>query len=679
MDWILKYFYLIPLFPLLAAGIIALFNKSKKTSSVIIAISSLIFSLILSIFSLIEVIKAKKESSIALSTINFEWLNILGFKIHFGFILDPLSSITSVAVALIALLIFIYSIGYMKKDWNFTRFFCFMSLFTGAMLGLVLSNNILLMFIFWELVGVSSYLLIGFWYEKPSAAAAAKKAFITTRIGDLALLVGILLLFSLNGNLLFYNNGNGFLESLSLNQLSQKFTTSGLFIVTIISVLVFIGAMGKSGQVPFHIWLPDAMEGPTPVSALIHAATMVAAGVYLVARMYPLISLVPSGFNGVSTGLIVITYVGAITALLAALIAVAQFDIKRILAYSTISQLGFMMMGIGVGGVAVGIFHLITHAFFKALLFLGAGSVIHSCNGEQDIRRLGGLKKFMPVTFAVYAIGMMSLSGVPLFSGFWSKDEILHFANIWTISKIPFYIGVFASFLTAFYMTRQIFYVFAGDYRSAIRETKHKNYFPHESPPVMVYPMVVFAFFALFIGFIGTPFLPLFQKLLSYDEMPHHPDVFIMVLSTFIVFLGITVGWLLYGKKPVLKADQEDILDKKIRPIFTLLSKKIYFDEFYQITIVRFTEYFSVFCSWLDSKFLNGFVNFISKFTLLFAWMTRLSDEFAINTGFDSSCNGLRLFGKNLSLWRNGKVQRYLCLIGFSIVVLVLWIVWGIS
>ena len=303
-----------------------------------------------------------------------------------------------VMVSFVGLLIFIYSVGYMAHDENFTRFFCFMSLFAGAMLGVVISNSLLLLFMCWEIVGLTSYLLIGFWYQKPSAAAAAKKAFVTTRVGDVFFLLGIVWLFSQTGTLLFYNHGVGSLEGLALVNLLSQHAGLGLSAAGAIGLLIFAGAVGKSGQLPLHVWLPDAMEGPTPVSALIHAATMVAAGVFLVARVYPLMQI-GAAPGGTTAALTVVTWVGASTAVFAALIAVAQNDIKRILAYSTISQLGYMMAGLGLGGVAVGMFHLITHAFFKALLFLGAGSVIHGCHEEQDIRRMGGLRSDMPLTF----------------------------------------------------------------------------------------------------------------------------------------------------------------------------------------------------------------------------------------------------------------------------------------
>ncbi|MGH7973460.1 MAG: NADH-quinone oxidoreductase subunit L, partial [Limisphaerales bacterium] len=420
--------------------------------------------------------------------------------------LDPLTAIMLVMVSFVGLLIFIYSAGYMAHDDNFTRFFCFLSLFASAMLGVVIANSLLLFFISWELVGLTSYLLIGFWYHKPSAAAAAKKAFITTRIGDMAFLLGMVWLYSQTGTLLFYDGGHGCLEQAALTTLVTQATSVGIAASTGIALLIFCGAIGKSGQVPLHVWLPDAMEGPTPVSALIHAATMVAAGVFLVARVYPLMAAQAPGAPAETAALQVVTWVGTVTAVFAATIAVSQTDIKRILAYSTVSQLGFMMMGLGMGGVAVGMFHLITHAFFKALLFLGAGSVIHGCHDEQDIRYMGGVRKFMPVTFATYAVGMLSLSGFPLlFSGFWSKDEILHSAHVWRVSHWPFYLGLLGALLTAFYMTRQVFYVFFGPYRGRLAnahaaapeahsQTPHTEAEkPHESPSSMTIPLGILA------------------------------------------------------------------------------------------------------------------------------------------------------------------------------------------
>ncbi|MHB1839624.1 MAG: NADH-quinone oxidoreductase subunit L, partial [Acidobacteriaceae bacterium] len=465
MTWIVQNLWLVPALPTVAAGVGALARRRNRVLAASLAIGSMSVSFLLSVVAFAHVLSLSNRGLPTRQVVDFRWFQFGNEWLKLGWMLDPLTAIMLVMVTFVGLLIFIYSVGYMEHDENFTRFFCFLALFAGAMLGVVISNSLLLLFMCWELVGLTSYLLIGFWYHKPEAAAAAKKAFIVTRIGDLGFFLGMAWLYAQTGTLLFYDGGSGCLEHSALATLVAHITAIGMAASTGIALLIFCGAAGKSGQVPLHVWLPDAMEGPTPVSALIHAATMVAAGVFLIARVYPLMSAQagPSLTLTPTTALIVVTWVGAITAVFAALIAVAQYDIKRILAYSTISQLGYMMMGLGVGGVAVGMFHLITHAFFKSLLFLGAGSVIHGCNGEQDIRKMGGLRKLMPITFLTYAIGMLALCGFPLFfSGFWSKDAILHAASMWSVSRTPYYLGAFGALLTAFYMTRQVYYVFAG-------------------------------------------------------------------------------------------------------------------------------------------------------------------------------------------------------------------------
>ncbi len=465
--------WLIPALPMVASGAIAFLRQPKRKSAAALAIGSLGISFLLSLAAFAHVLSGWVRGTAVRETVNFAWLHFGATSVDLGWVLDPLAAVMLVMVSLVGLLIFIYSVGYMAHDENYTRFFCFMSLFAGAMLGVVIANSLLLLFMCWELVGLTSYLLIGFWYQKPSAAAAAKKAFLTTRVGDVFFLLGIVWLFSQSGTLLFYSGGAGSLEPAALGGLLAQHAAFGLTAAGAIGLLIFLGAMGKSGQFPLHVWLPDAMEGPTPVSALIHAATMVAAGVYLVARVYPLMQA-GSLTGGAFSSLTVVTWVGAFTAVFAALIAVAQNDIKRILAYSTVSQLGYMMAGLGMGGVAVGMFHLITHAFFKALLFMGAGSVIHGCHEEQNVRKMGGLRTEMPVTFATYAIGMLALCGFPLlFSGFWSKDGILEAAKGWNVSRGPFYMLVFGALLTAFYMTRQVSYVFFG--RSRRREASPRE------------------------------------------------------------------------------------------------------------------------------------------------------------------------------------------------------------
>ncbi|MCU0789108.1 MAG: NADH-quinone oxidoreductase subunit L, partial [Verrucomicrobia bacterium] len=529
----------------------------------------------------------------------------------------------------------------------------------------------------------------GFWYHKPSAAAAAKKAFITTRIGDLGLLIGMVWLYAESGTLLFYtNSGSGCLEQTALTAMLAKGTAAGMAVSTAIGLLIFLGAMGKSGQFPLHVWLPDAMEGPTPVSALIHAATMVAAGVFLVARVYPLMAVGGGAGEAVTTSLTVIAWVGAFTALFAASIAVAQNDIKRILAYSTVSQLGYMMLGLGVGGVAVGMFHLITHAFFKALLFLGSGSVIHGCHHEQDIRRMGGLRQFMPVTFLTYAIGMLALAGFPLvFSGFWSKDEILHAAHGWSVSHLPFYMGLAGAFLTAFYMTRQVVLVFFGRYRRAdklseqgsdapqVKGHSAKVETPHESSRWMTLPLMILAGFAILLGFVGTPAWPWFQAFVD-----GHPGDFnlgrlfsgdFMALafkSSLVVFTGLGLGWWLYGRRPRKTADEPDVLEQARPDIWALLRNKYFVDELYEVTVIRLNAWFAGLSDLLDRWVFGGVVRLVSYLTLGVAWVDRVFDEFVINLGFDGGCEGLRRSGGLFSRLQAGRVQPYLRLLGLGVV-----------
>src|SRR5213082_3022487 len=433
---------------------------------------------------------------------NFTWFTFGEQTLRIGFVLDPLAAAMLIMIALVGLCIFVFSICYMAEDKNFLRFFAYLSFFSGAMLGVVIANSLLLLFMCWELVGLASYLLIGFWIERPSAAAAAKKAFITTRIGDMGFFLGMLWLYDRSGTLLFYDAGRGCLENTGLIALGAS--------ATFIALLIFCGAIGKSGQFPLHVWLPDAMEGPTPVSALIHAATMVAAGVFLVARVYPIFSV--GAVNGVTSSLTLVVWIGVTTALMAALIAIAQADIKRILAYSTVSQLGLMMVSLGVGGVPAGIMHLLAHGFFKALLFLGSGSVIHGCHGEHDIRKMGGLRRPMPVTFVTYAIGMMALSGVPFFfSGGWTKEEILHATAHWPRSHATYYLMLAGVVLTALYMTRQIIYIFFGNSRSAPERV-------HESPRVMTTPLIVLAICAIFFSVLLTPAWPWLHTYLTGES-----------------------------------------------------------------------------------------------------------------------------------------------------------------
>jgi len=687
-SWIVTHLWLIPLLPALAAGISSLLSHHRRITAASLAITAMFGSLLLSLCAFSTVLLHLGGASASRAVLNFNWLQFGGEWLRLGWVLDPLTAVMLAMVTFVGLCIFIFSVGYMQHDENFARFFCFLSLFAAAMLGVVISNSLLLLFICWELVGLTSYLLIGFWYQKPAAAAAAKKAFITTRIGDLGLFAGILWLSYSTGTLIFYDHGAGCIEQTALVVVASHSTAIGMTVATAIALLIFCGAAGKSGQVPLHTWLPDAMEGPTPVSALIHAATMVAAGVFLVARVYPLMS---AGMNtaGTTTALTVVAWVGAITALFAAFIAVAQSDIKRILAYSTVSQLGYMMLGIGVGGVAVGMFHLITHAFFKALLFLGAGSVIHGCHEEQDIRSMGGLRKYMPVTFAVYAIGMLALCGFPLFfSGFWSKDAILHAASEWSVSRVPFYMGSLAALLTAFYMTRQVATVFFGQYRGhAGHDHAGNEHAPHESPAVMTVPLILLAIFAVVPGLLGTPLWPWFTSFLHGEMATYDPNGFsepglmgVMLTSSCIVFLGLGLGWWIYGRKPRTTATSPDPMENATPWVFNVLEHRVYVDQLYEATLYRLNAAIAWLADWLDRVIFCGAVKTVIAAVIAFSNMDTSIESNAINGTFDAGCGSVSFSGRLLSHLQNGQVQRSLRAVGLTLVLLLLaWFAFGWS
>jgi NADH-quinone oxidoreductase subunit L len=677
-----QWLWLVPAVPMLAAGVIAVLKQPMKKLSSTLAIGSLGFSLLVALAAFAHVLSGWSHGYAVREVVNFNWIQVGTTPVELGWVLDPLAAVMLVMVTFVGLLIFIYSTGYMEHDENYTRFFCFLSLFAGAMLGVVIANSILLLFMNWELVGLTSYLLIGFWYQKPSAAAAAKKAFLTTRVGDVFFLLGMVWLFAQTGTLLFYDQGAGSMEPLALGGLLVHHAGWGLTAAGATGLLIFAGAVGKSGQLPLHVWLPDAMEGPTPVSALIHAATMVAAGVYLVARVYPLMSaggmMSQGGLVAGSTtpALTVVTWVGASTAVFAALIAVAQNDIKRILAYSTVSQLGYMMAGLGMGGVAVGMFHLITHAFFKALLFMGAGSVIHGAHEEQDVRKMGGLKSAMPVTFATYAIGMLALSGVPLFfSGFWSKDAILGSAHEWHAGNGPFYLLLFGALLTAFYMTRQVSFVFFGTWRG------HGH--AHESPRVMTMPLVILAFFAMALGVVGTPAWPWFRSFLE-----DRPSVFelngfneagflpLVATSTLVVFLGLGIGWGLYGNKSP-NPEEPDALEKAMPTVWGWLRDRLYVDELYDATVIAFYAWWAKVADWLDRRVWGGIVASVALLFGGWAQLNRFLDANVVDGSFDKGCEEIATGGGLLARVQSGRGQMYLRLLALAVVVLAAILIWS--
>ena len=619
----IQYIWLVPLLPLLGVIINGLFGRQyikEKAHWVAVSATGLSFLVALSIF--FEVVAGK--------TLNWDlytWVAVGDFKATIGFQVDPLSAVMMLVVTFVGFLIHVYSIGYMHGDPGYYRFFAYMNLFMLSMLTLVLANNYFLMFLGWEGVGLCSYLLIGFWFEKKSAADAGKKAFVVNRVGDAGFLLGLFLIWSNFGTLKF----------VEVFEKAGHALEVGSPLATAITLLLFLGAVGKSAQLPLYVWLPDAMEGPTPVSALIHAATMVTAGVYMVARSNPLYNLAPLSMD-------VVAITGALTAAFAASIALVQNDIKRIIAYSTISQLGYMFLATGVGAYASGIFHLATHAFFKALLFLGAGSVIHALRGEQDIRRMGGLLPHMRITGYTFLVAALANSGIPPFAGFFSKDEILY-AAISSGRPLGIYLwalGAFGAFMTAFYMFRLFFLTFTGEGRM----DRHLAHHIHESPPNMAIPLVILGFFSLIAGFFGFPpdkglyhrfVAPVFEGGHGLEEIAHSgpPETFIALISVIIATLGIGTAYLFYLRQQELP----DRLSRRFKSLYSLLINKYWVDEIYQAIFVDFGKWlchrlwgfddlvvdgavngsgwltvrFSLGSDWHDIKIVDGLVNGIGR------------------------------------------------------------------
>ncbi len=666
-----QHLWLIPALPLAAAAIGALTPRTGRALAAGTAIGAMAGASLLSCLALTGALADPAAHQVS----NFAWFDLGHGAIRLGLLLDPLTAFMAVMVTFVSLLIFIFSTGYMKADANYKQFFCFLSFFAAAMLGLLVANSLLLLFVCWELVGLASYLLIGFWFHKPSAAAAAKKAFITTRIGDLGFLLGLLWLQDAQGTLLFYDGGAGLLESAALAHLAVLLPC-GLATSTAIGLLLFCGAVGKSGQFPLHVWLPDAMEGPTPVSALIHAATMVAAGVFLIARVYPLMAA-DQVLAGVPVhALTVVAFIGAITALMGALIAVAQNDLKRVLAFSTVSQLGYMMLALGVGSWVAAIFHLLTHAFFKALLFLGAGSVIHAAHHEQDIRRLGGLRGPMKMTFATFAVGMMALSGVPfLFSGFWSKEAILHAAHAWEVSHLPLYAGLAGVVLTAFYMTRLVAEVFFGTPRSA--EAGHV----HENGPAMTMPLVLLAVGAVALGFLGTPAYPWLQAKLLGEAEVHGHSLFesggLMLLSIVLVALGLGAGWALYGRRSRVSETSPDPLATRAPGLIAALANRLGFDELYAATVGRLNSGCATFSAFLEIFAWDGAVRLLARLGEFAGLVSRENDEETFNGGFDATSRKLRGAGVAYSKAQTGDTHGYLRTLALGFVLLLVLVILG--
>ena len=600
--------------PLASFALISLvirpFVGAQSQSAGYITIAAVALSFVLSIWALIATSAA--HGPLAYPT--HSWISAGEFDFAVGILMDPLTAIMLVVVTGVSLMVQIYSVGYMHGDAGYARYYAYMSLFTCAMLGLVLANNLIQMFVFWELVGLGSYLLIGFWFDRPAAAAAAKKAFIITRFADFGFLLGILFLF-FNGGA-FADAGLNVFVVTDIYQ-GVEMGLLGVVAAQWIALGIFAGAMGKSAQFPLHTWLPDAMEGPTPVSALIHAATMVAAGVFLVARFFPVFELSIAAMNTVAI-------IGGITAIFAASMGLVANDIKRVLAYSTVSQLGYMMLALGVGAYGPAIFHLFTHAFFKALLFLGSGSVNHA-TGTFDMRYMGGLRVAMPITYITFIIGSLSLAGIVPLAGFWSKDEILShaFGNGDPVSTLVFALALIAAFMTAFYMFRAVFMTFHGNFKGgADRDPDaHAEHPIHleESPKTMALPLIILAVPAVLAGIVANSVFDLgiipahwLSHFLDYNPAVQVGyvkfNMLIAGISTVVALAGIGLAYLMYISRSV----SPEGMGRTFRPIHTLLYRKYFMDELYEDVIVKRVFYGGVAYAldWVDKSVVDKIANF---------------------------------------------------------------------
>ncbi|MDI6809586.1 MAG: NADH-quinone oxidoreductase subunit L [Candidatus Eisenbacteria bacterium] len=624
----------IPLFPLLAFVITIFFGRKLPGHGSLIPVLFAGASLSASLIVITSVLAGGRYD------INLNWFVIGDLPVTIGYAVDELAALMLLVVSVVGFLVILYSVGYMHGDERHSRYFAFISLFLFSMYGLVLANTFFVLFIFWELVGLCSYLLIGFWFEKKSASDAGTKAFITTRLGDLGFLVGIFFFVKAAGSFQF-KEVFGAVQNGALDPHYLK----------IAAICLFGGAVGKSAQFPLHVWLPDAMEGPTPVSALIHAATMVAAGVYMVARCFPIYAASPAASMVVAT-------IGGITAILAATIACTQFDIKRVLAYSTVSQLGYMVFALGAGGYTAGMFHLYTHAFFKALLFLGAGSVIHGLH-TQDIREMGGLGKQMKITATTFIIAALALSGIPPLSGFWSKDEIL--SHCISQGHIFLYaVGTLGAFLTSFYMFRLCFLVFLGKPRT---EKKAK-----ESPAVMTIPLIVLGVLSVVSGFVGMPWLPHgISSFIHFGEVEHAPANYaVMLVSTLVCLLGIGVSYLVYLRHTI----SEQGFAKGLPWLYRLLYNKYYLDEIYLAVIIRPLVRLTRALFSFDLRVIDGAVDGTAKVTILLSRIKRWIDEHVVDGLVNGIASVTQAWSWLLRRAQSGYVQQYVMVILLGILFL---------
>jgi NAD(P)H-quinone oxidoreductase subunit 5 len=695
MEVIYQYAWLIPVLPLLGAMVVGLglISLNQVTNRLRQLNAVLIISLMGAAMGLSMALLWSQFQGHEPYLRTLEWAAAGNFHLTMGYTIDHLTALMLVIVTTVAFLVMIYTDGYMAHDPGYVRFYAYLSLFGSSMLGLVVSPNLVQIYIFWELVGMCSYLLVGFWYDRKAAADACQKAFVTNRVGDFGLLLGILGLFWATGSFDFHVMGDRLAELVETGSISN-------FLAILFAILVFLGPVAKSAQFPLHVWLPDAMEGPTPISALIHAATMVAAGVFLIARMYPVFEHVPAAMN-------VIAFTGAFTAFLGATIAITQNDIKKGLAYSTISQLGYMVMAMGVGAYSAGLFHLMTHAYFKAMLFLGSGSVIHGMEAvvghdpalAQDMRLMGGLRKYMPATGLTFLIGCLAISGIPPFAGFWSKDEILGAA--FAANPLLWFIGWLTAGITAFYMFRMYFSTFEGKFRGKDEKIKtqlknaaaalaaklegvevapnfgpgamkkgeleahshdshgHHSDTPHESPWTMTLPLLVLAVPSILIGLVGTPYANYFEQFIfSPNETlaevmekaaEFDPQEFYIMAGSSIAIsiVGITLAALMYLGRKIDPA----AIAKSIKPLYDLSLNKWYFDDIYYNVFVLGLRRVARQVMEVDFRVVDGAVNLTGFFTLV--------------------------SGEGLKYLENGRVQFYALIVFGAVLGLV--IVFGIT
>jgi NADH-quinone oxidoreductase subunit L len=687
-GYFLDHLWLIPLFPLISAALMLLFGRRlPKTGVSVLCVGSVGLSFIYAVGAVFQLVAADPEHRVA-QQILFEWLTpgpmrtaagqTISFVADWGYLLDPLSCVMVLVVTGVGFLIHVYSVGYMAQEGGYYRFFGYMNLFMFAMLTLVLANNMLLMFVGWEGVGLCSYLLIGFYFLKKSASDAGKKAFIVNRIGDAGFILGILYTAWMLGTIRFTSEGlqnpaeaSGILQSLK-GALEAHVLAYGAPALTAIALLLFVGAAGKSAQIPLYVWLPDAMEGPTPVSALIHAATMVTAGVYMVARMNAIYQLAPFAMD-------VVAVIGAVTAIFAASMALVQNDIKKVLAYSTISQLGYMFLALGVGAFAAGVFHLMTHAFFKALLFLGAGSVIHAMSGEQNIQKMGGLWAKIPVTARTFGIATLAISGIFPFAGFFSKDEILggafdRYFSLWLV-------GFITAGMTAFYMFRLLFLTFFGYSRADEHVVKHI----HESPPAMTVPLMILAGLSVFGGWIGWPgslggenrferFLePVLAGVLSETgavKIAHRArltEYVLMLASLGIVAVGIWLAYEFYRSKRIAP----ELVAGKWPKVYQLLFHKYYVDEIYEALFVNRTKDLGAWLGRFDANVIDGLgvngAGWLARFgSILSMWW----DKWIIDGLLNFGAKLMQVLSYPVRLLQTGMFSGYAMLILVGLVVL---------